>query len=432
MSEKKTYRIFNVSGCLTGEAMVHFIKKSLPDTEMQQIETHINQCEFCRDALEGAGMLDHPETLFAVSNELHDAIDKRLKKDDSEEKSNIVLKRIIPFSVAASIAIAFGLFIIFYDGNKPKLADHTKIEQEKTGKMQDKDTDTPSGTKENIAPKEKTDLPGTKQKQAPSEKETNRKTVLQKTETLNNKTKGLITDKEKRDEQTEGFGTISKPEITDEIQTISEEKDMEETKVSEDRTDNINALYFESSNSDDFVDETNVVREDEESEINNVPGLRESEPETIVMNEYRDTEKKKDVFPLRAKKSRSAMPDATSRSDKSVLKTETFDEPEQLSGGQSAKPAMFATEKNIDFQDFIQEKADSVFRGKTLQETGQIVVSFYINATGDAKQLTIEKGLTTEINNTIIHLVRTAPKWKPAMQDGTPVNTKKTIMINVR
>lgn len=60
MKKVKIDRIFNVNGCVSAQAMMLYHAGGLSASESEQIEQHLASCEFCREALEGAGMTESP------------------------------------------------------------------------------------------------------------------------------------------------------------------------------------------------------------------------------------------------------------------------------------------------------------------------------------------------------------------------------------
>lgn len=116
-SKKHTYRIFNPSGCITLEAMQLYLKKELPESEVELIDNHLEDCELCSDAMEGLSLVENRDKLRGIVRE----INKNLNRTSTEfpitkEPKFIRLQnRLIYFGAAASIIILFGLLYFFTD-----------------------------------------------------------------------------------------------------------------------------------------------------------------------------------------------------------------------------------------------------------------------------------------------------------------------------
>lgn len=53
---KQSSALFTPSGCLTSEALMHFVNGSLPGAEKQRVNDHIQSCQLCADAADGLRM----------------------------------------------------------------------------------------------------------------------------------------------------------------------------------------------------------------------------------------------------------------------------------------------------------------------------------------------------------------------------------------
>jgi len=56
---KQSSALFTPSGCLTSEALMHFVTDSLPNADQQQANNHIQSCPLCADAADGLRMWLH-------------------------------------------------------------------------------------------------------------------------------------------------------------------------------------------------------------------------------------------------------------------------------------------------------------------------------------------------------------------------------------
>jgi protein TonB len=69
---------------------------------------------------------------------------------------------------------------------------------------------------------------------------------------------------------------------------------------------------------------------------------------------------------------------------------------------------------------------------KKNQVVGNIVVSFTIDTTGTLINPVVKRGLRYGCDEEAIRLIKTLPKWKPAMKNNHPVEHKGEVRILVR
>lgn len=95
--------------CLTSDTLIKYIKGELSGMERNLVERHISSCEMCSDELEGLSIMQHPEKVEEISNELDRKIDSLTAKPE----------RKIPYlgfyaRIAASIIVILGISTIIY------------------------------------------------------------------------------------------------------------------------------------------------------------------------------------------------------------------------------------------------------------------------------------------------------------------------------
>ncbi|MDX9846288.1 MAG: TonB family protein [Tenuifilaceae bacterium] len=95
-------------GCVPQEVLVRYLKGMLTGTEMNSVERHLSGCPMCTDAMEGLGLLESPESIFAISEKLNNQIDNNI----SEGKKGFWLNT--PFRIAASVTIIVALSGLLY------------------------------------------------------------------------------------------------------------------------------------------------------------------------------------------------------------------------------------------------------------------------------------------------------------------------------
>jgi len=76
MFRKRTYQdLFTINGCLNQEALQQYVAKTVSRGQKKAIEQHLNECEFCKEAVEG--LEDKNIELSVTFNILNERINKR-------------------------------------------------------------------------------------------------------------------------------------------------------------------------------------------------------------------------------------------------------------------------------------------------------------------------------------------------------------------
>ena len=63
------------------------------------------------------------------------------------------------------------------------------------------------------------------------------------------------------------------------------------------------------------------------------------------------------------------------------------------------------------------------------QIEGRVVLQFIVDKQGKITDIQVLRGITPELDQATIDVVRALPDWNPGMQDGEPVNVKYTLPI---
>jgi TonB family protein len=70
----KNIKIFDETGCLSEEALTEYAHGKLDIHLRKQVEIHVNDCDFCRDALEGISLMKSKDTSRAAIAQLNEKI----------------------------------------------------------------------------------------------------------------------------------------------------------------------------------------------------------------------------------------------------------------------------------------------------------------------------------------------------------------------
>lgn len=91
--------------CLSSQEMLDYTQGILSTQEQHRIEKHLLDCEFCSDALEGIQMMENPNSLLAIEEELNLEIDSMTSEE--EEDNDEKVKVLFPWRMAAAIVLIF-------------------------------------------------------------------------------------------------------------------------------------------------------------------------------------------------------------------------------------------------------------------------------------------------------------------------------------
>ncbi len=110
MSRKSKHsELFNSNGCLSRQAIEMHISGQLSDSEKHAVQAHASSCEICSDALEGASLMKSAQGYSKRIDQMHQSAWRR--SQSSGGKSRRLYYGLS--SVAASLILLFGLFLIF-------------------------------------------------------------------------------------------------------------------------------------------------------------------------------------------------------------------------------------------------------------------------------------------------------------------------------
>jgi TonB family protein len=112
MSNKKpTYQLFNPSGCLTQKALLRYLNSGLSQIEIDQVHKHLDECELCRDAIDGVELTKDKaklrETMAGLNRDLKEKLENVVSA--KPHKTVFLKNRWLFLGAAASVIILLGL-----------------------------------------------------------------------------------------------------------------------------------------------------------------------------------------------------------------------------------------------------------------------------------------------------------------------------------
>lgn len=84
---------------------------------------------------------------------------------------------------------------------------------------------------------------------------------------------------------------------------------------------------------------------------------------------------------------------------------------------------------NVELANYLQANVTYPEVSMKNNEIGKVFVSFVVEKDGSIQDVKIEKGVTPALNEEALRVVRSMPKWTPALKDGKEVRTVLTLPI---
>lgn len=91
--------------CLSSQEMLDYTQGILSPKEQHRIEKHLLDCEFCAEAMEGLAVMENPNELLNIEEELNFDVDAMVASEDDDQESNV--KVLFPWRIAAAVALIF-------------------------------------------------------------------------------------------------------------------------------------------------------------------------------------------------------------------------------------------------------------------------------------------------------------------------------------
>ena len=81
---------------------------------------------------------------------------------------------------------------------------------------------------------------------------------------------------------------------------------------------------------------------------------------------------------------------------------------------------------------YLEENIVYPTAARQMEITGEVVVEFTVERSGNLTGFNIVKGLSTELDQEALRVARNMPAWKPGTKNGTPVRVTMTMPINFK
>jgi len=124
-------KIFDETGCLSEEALLRYAHERMDIHLKKQVEIHINECDFCRDALEGISLTKNKESARAAISGLNEKISSYGKEEPTGGK--VILMNYWRYAAAVALFFVLGGGVLYIAFNPPfsKNTASDKMDEEK-------------------------------------------------------------------------------------------------------------------------------------------------------------------------------------------------------------------------------------------------------------------------------------------------------------
>ncbi len=114
--------IFSAGDHLTKDQLVRYNLGQMPKEERHAVESHLVDCELCKDALSGMSLLPNYKGIDKIRKDL-----RKLAMPNTNPMNRVAWRNVIVTAAVLSLLILAVLFYLFFIGNWKK----TKPEKEK-------------------------------------------------------------------------------------------------------------------------------------------------------------------------------------------------------------------------------------------------------------------------------------------------------------
>jgi protein TonB len=375
VKRNKIIQLFANRSCLSADTIDSFLTGKLSSQEMESVRKHINECEFCADAVEGYKNIQLKDNLSDTVNRLNKKIN--LRSSRGVNRLMFVNKRIIAYSsLAASILILLGLFLLINNlkiRNNNIVTDNLILKGNKPASPDQKEQSKEPGSLVSFD-------------SFPGEVDSRIKTSPKK------EIMAVTSQSELKSEKT-GTKDIIKPEAVYDISEKESYKETEEVK------------YHDISISEAPVskaDETSGPLMYETSKGRNKAGLARKEysrPRELSVDQM--------------------------QSDEYVMYDQAMTMmTDELPG--------FGNNGLEEFRDYVQKNLQYPRKVKKAGIEGEVLVKFAVDTTGRVVDTEIITTADSALNREALRVVSSSPLWTPGKKDGKPVKVSYVIPVIFR
>ena len=405
-SSKNTYGLFNPSGCLTQDTLLRYTKAEVTNDELESIQMHLNNCEFCRDAVEGLASVQHvdqlTENIDTLKNDLKKKFDDRSPKQPA--KTIQIRGRIAWIGAAASLIILIGFLYFLTDQvviKQPQTAEEISIGNETVPPMpKAKNQVNHQADDQSVETEEVSGMGSAKNvSEIPGKEKTNTLETANEDISLP-KRNGKLTPMKIQKPQISSADTQILKQLAEEseaqMETATSEAAIASTQPVEYYLGEV-IVYnqeFEGIYLDEAVVQDKAIRSAPKSAANSV----------MIKTESASSEKKSPN---------------TQRNENEHFFT-VVDQMPQFPGGQEM------------LQRYLSENIQYPAKAARLDIQGTVVISFIVEKDGLITNAKIIRGIGGGCDEEALRVILSMPAWQPALKEGKPMQAIFSLPIKFR
>ena len=375
--------LFNPSGCLNLEAIQRFQSGTLNEKEASLVNRHLEECEICRDAIEGYTLISDQERqkniILALSRRIRSKyiIGREQTVKGRSRKLNPVMAYI---SAAATILIIFGIYGILNSG----IFRNERLAMENSEKKDTGNIDVISSAEKEITEAESPE------------------------------------DITENDVEKPASPVLSETEIRDEeIQDLQEETDQKVIGGVDSRKEMVAKVEEEELFSEDI--ETELAEIQIDTSAGNIVSLRDQ-------TEYVSLSEEQDDYRVRAAPVESVEV-AKTKGAKLVKQTAGYIPDDEIYLTEAEEMPEFKNKGYDDFDDFVRKNLVYPDEAREKGVTGKVSVCFIIDKDGDVEDVMLISGVDSLLDEEAVRIIRSSPRWKPGKQNGEFVKVRMTYSV---
>ncbi len=370
----------NDTGCIPQDTLIKYLRSKLTGTEMNQVEKHLATCPMCADELEGLSLMDTPEDIKGISENLNRRIDGRV--DATQRK-----KYSIPFyfKIAASLLVIVTISGLVYYSVKQITP--------------------PLTISEHVALEEKVTLPKVAEQQEITTHE--------------------LQEREKTTRVQPDDRRVAAPPAFEKIEALRIVED------DVDFDDDVNLSIAE-------IDEDTIIESVREMAQPPLPAAASTIDETSLGASSNEKVSEVAITSLGRSKRKTKAETAgisTYERDSEVLELNMLFDEEEIDEDQvfilvEQMPTFGDSENSESFRTYVgrnliypQYAAENGIQGK-------VFVEFTIEIDGKVSEVKVIKGIDPLLDNEAVRVIESSPAWNPGMQRGKPVRVRMNFPVN--
>ncbi|MBN1183413.1 MAG: energy transducer TonB [Bacteroidales bacterium] len=400
---KHIKQLWTPDGCISQEGLKAYIDGYLSKDEIQIFEDHAKNCELCSDAIDGAKLMGSGDEFLSNVSSLQEKITSRVSKSRS--------KKILPvLSLAATIILLLGIFFIYQKRNETTLVAVNSDKQKE------------EIITEEIAKKE------------------NQQEF--RTETIDNITSNKSIILETTEEEKIQPPAIMKVQEKEKpVEAELEEFEIIDMVADED----IVTLPLEAIGNNEMIEEI-IIQKDDVAEAPPANNLALTDVDKGASKKaYGGVEGA--IYELKDEEVSDVDRSAKAKSSGFRSRKDANNYVEEAPPSGNAKMEVVEDEKSIDL--LMETDKEASFQGGNMQKfkdwiysqlnynlpvdenasSKHLVIKFLIDTSGNVKNIAIVNSLNKEFDKKVTEIIKSSPKWEPAVKNGKVTNCEMTAAV---